>query len=97
MGYESKYSIQSRKAGQETQQQNPNSMTYNCGKGEKRRTRKTVFRSSSRRSTVVASFKKWSTVPHALEWSTQIEKNLFNSYQGPLSEQWTDRERRMEA
>ena len=34
-----------------------------------RRMRKVVLRSSSRRSTVVASFKKWSTVPNALEWS----------------------------
>ena len=39
-------------------------------KGEKRM-RKIVFRSSSRRSTVVASFKKWSTVPNFLEWSIQ--------------------------
>jgi len=57
---------------------------HNLGKGEKRRMRKTVFRSSSRRSTVVASFEKWSTVPNALEWSIQRQKRIYLKLSGTI-------------
>ena len=70
MGYESKYRIQSRKHATTNNKTPPLSPTHNLEKGEKRM-RKIVFRSSSRKSTVVASFKKWSTVPNFLEWSIQ--------------------------
>ena len=56
---------------------------HNLAKGEKRM-RKTVFRSSSRRSTVVASFKKWSTVPNALEWSIQRQKRIYLKLSGTI-------------